>query len=388
MSHALGVPRTDPLSKDQQLDYAREIINLEAHTLVQLASRLDDRFTAAVSLLEQCQGLVVTSGMGKAGDIARKITGTLTSTGSRSVFLDPAGAIHGDLGVVQSGDVLIMFSQSGETEEVVRLLPSIHETGAALIAITAKSESTLGKAATIVLELGAVQEACSLGLAPSTSTTAMAAIGDALALVTSRLQEFTPEQFARNHPGGSLGRRLAKVSQHMRSLDQCRVAPDQQTVRDVMIVASRPGRRTGAVLLVDANNKLTGIFTDSDLARLFEQRRDDALDRPIAEVMTADPRTVPDGARLSDAMKIMAERKISELPVVSDEGLPLGIVDITDVLGLMPDDDRRTLSSESKLDETKSAETKAIGPPAPHFPLRAMWPEQFASSAQPDAANE
>jgi arabinose-5-phosphate isomerase len=378
MSHALGVPQTDPLSSDEQLEYAREIILLEARTLVRVSSRLDDRFTQAVALLLNCSGLVVTSGMGKAGDIARKITGTLTSTGSRSVFLDPAGAIHGDLGVVHRDDIVIMFSQSGETEEVVRLLPSFEDVGAHVIAITAGSESTLGQAAAITLELGAVQEACSLGLAPSTSTTAMAALGDALALVTSRLREFTPEQFARNHPGGSLGRRLAKVEQHMRPLDQCRVAAETQSVREVMSAGSQRGRRTGAVLLVDAKRKLTGLFTDSDLARLFEQRRDDALDHSIQKVMTAEPKTVPQGARLADAMNIMAERKISELPVVNDSGIPLGIIDITDVLALMPDDDRRELTGQ----------TKANGPPAPHFPLGVMWPEQFTPSVQMDDQNE
>ena len=374
MSHALNVQPADPLTPDEQLDYAREIIQLEARTLLRLSSRLDDRFTAAIALLRGCRGLVVSSGMGKAGDIARKITGTLTSTGTRSVFLDPAGAIHGDLGVVHFGDVVIMFSQSGETEEVVRLLPSLMEAGASLVAITARSESTLGKAATVVLELGAVQEACSLGLAPSTSTTAMAALGDALALVTSRLREFTPEDFARNHPGGSLGRRLARVDQHMRTLEECRVASETHTVRQVMIEASRPGRRTGAVLLVNEQGNLTGLFTDSDLARLFEQRRDETLDGPIAHVMTSEPCTVPGGARLDDAMKIMAERKISELPVVTDAGVPLGIVDITDVLALMPDDERKQLS----------AGERPAAPPAPHFPLRAMWPEQTTSPAQTD----
>jgi arabinose-5-phosphate isomerase len=156
------------------------------------------------------------------------------------------------------------------------------------------------------------------------------------------------------------------------------VALDTQTVRDVMIVASRPGRRVGAVLLVNATGKLTGLFTDSDLARLFERRRDDALDRPISEVMTSDPRTVPGGARLVDAMQIMAERKISELPVVIDEGVPVGMIDVTDVLSLMPDDERRSLTDQ----------INPVGPPAPHFPLRAMWPEQVSSPVQTDAMPE
>lgn len=320
----------------EQLRCAREILLRESQSLKQLAGRLDDRFSAAVELLYACRGSVIVSGMGKAGLVGQKIMATLASTGTRSHFLHPAEAIHGDLGRVHRDDLVLMLSQSGETEEVVRLLPSLAEFGVPILAITASAGSTLGRAATVVLELGPMEEACALGLAPSTSTTAMLALGDALALVTSQMRNFAREDFARFHPGGSLGRKLSRVEHHLRPLEQCRVAPDSNTVREVLVSVGRPGRRTGAVMLIDADGKLSGIFTDSDLARLFEARRDRQLDGPIADVMTRRPMTVKAGSRLADAVTMMAGRKISELPVIDDDGRPVGIIDITDVFGLLP----------------------------------------------------
>ncbi len=230
-----------------------------------------------------------------------------------------------------------MFSQSGETEEVVRLLPSLADFGVRIIAVTARRTSTLGRAAHVVIELGPLQEACALGLAPSTSTTAMLAVGDALALVTSRMRGFRREDFARFHPAGSLGRQLSKVDDFMRPLDECRVASQTHDVRQVFVEHGQAGRRTGAIMLVDKSGKLAGLFTDSDLARLFEHKRDAALDRPIRDVMTAEPSTVPAGSMMLDAVTIMAERKISELPVVDSRGRPVGMIDITDVVALFPE---------------------------------------------------
>jgi arabinose-5-phosphate isomerase len=275
--------------------------------------------------------------MGKAGMIAQKIAATLASTGTRSHFLHPAEAVHGDLGRIRADDVLLVFSQSGETEEVVRLLPSLAEFGVRLIATTARRTSTLGRAAHAVVELGPLQEACGLGLAPSTSTTAMLALGDALALVTSRMRAFGREDFARFHPAGSLGRQLSKVDEFMRPLADCRVASQSDAVRRVFVDHSRAGRRTGAIMLVDRAGKLAGLFTDSDLARLFESKRDAALDRPIREVMTLRPSTAPAGSMMLDAVAIMAERKISELPVVDRRGRPQGMLDVTDVVALFPE---------------------------------------------------
>ncbi len=329
--------RKRPLDRPTQLRYAREIIHLEARALGQLAERLDASFCDAVRGLYQCRGSVITTGMGKAGMIAQKIAATLASTGTRSHWLHPAEAVHGDLGRIRAEDVVLLFSQSGETEEVVRLLPSLSAFGVHMIAITARRTSTLGRAAQVVIELGPLQEACEHGLAPSTSTTAMLACGDALALVTSRMREFGREDFARFHPAGSLGRQLSKVDEFMRPLADCRVAGQWLDVRKVFVEHAQTGRRTGAMMLVTRAGKLAGIFTDSDLARLFEHNRDAALDRPIREVMTPRPATVPSGSRMLDAVAIMAERKISELPVVDRQGRPAGLLDITDVVALYPE---------------------------------------------------
>jgi len=333
-AEAAKVPVT--LSPLEQLRLGRQIIQQEGQMLVQLARRLDAQFCRAVDLLFQCRGSVIVTGMGKAGLIGQKIMATLASTGTRSHCLHPAEAVHGDLGRIHQDDLVLILSQSGETEEVVRLLPSLSELGVPIVAITGRADSALGRAARVVLELGPLEEACSLGLAPSTSTTAMLALGDALALVVSRMRDFRREDFARFHPAGSLGRKLSKVEHHMRTLDQCRVAMDSKTVREVFVNASVPGRRTGAIMLVDPQGKLTGIFTDSDLARLFEHRRDRELDRPIAQVMTARPLTAALGTHMADAVALMARRKISELPVVDAEGRPAGLIDVTDVVGILP----------------------------------------------------
>ena len=329
----LGASYLGALSPLDQVRYARDIIRLEGQALLALATRLDTDFCRAVDCLYRCQTSVIVTGMGKAGLIGQKIAATLSSTGTRGHFLHPAEAFHGDLGRIHRDDIVLILSQSGETEEIVRLLPPLSALGVTIIAITAQHGSTLANAATVVLALGPLKEACGLGLAPSTSTTAMLALGDALALVVSRMRWFGPEDFARFHPGGSLGRKLSKVEDHMRRLSQCRVAADDLSVRNVLAAPSPAGRRSGAILLLDAERRLSGIFTDSDLARLFESRRDAALDEPIRQVMTARPITVPTGSMVSDAMAIMAERKLSELPIVDDDGRPLGLLDITDLVG-------------------------------------------------------
>ncbi|HVC95559.1 MAG TPA: KpsF/GutQ family sugar-phosphate isomerase [Pirellulales bacterium] len=325
------------LTPFEQIRYGREIIQQEAQALATLARELGSHFARATAYLHSCRGAVVVTGMGKAGLIGQKISATLASTGTRSIFLHPAEALHGDLGRVGDDDVVLALSQSGETEEIVRLLPALAAMRLPMIAITTHARSTLGRAADVTLELGALREACPLGLAPSTSTTAMLALGDALALVTSRLLAFGRADFARVHPAGSLGRQLRKVEEQMRPLDECRVARDEQNIREVFAEQRRPGRRTGAILLVGPTGVLTGIFTDSDLARLFEARRDEALDRPIAEVMTSRPQTVYLGSMLMDAVEILAELKISELPVVNASGAPVGLLDITDVVGMIPE---------------------------------------------------
>jgi len=348
--------RLMPFSRFEQIRLAREILRTEGEALLALSDRLGDDFCRAVDVLFHCHGSVIVSGMGKAGLVGQKIAATLASTGTRSHFLHPAEAIHGDLGRVHHEDVILMLSFSGETEEVIRLLPSLREIP--LVAITGKPHSRLGRTAAVTLDLGPIREACTLGLAPSTSTTAMLALGDALALVLSRMRSFGALDFVRFHPGGSLGRKLAKVDDLMRPLDECRVAREDKTVRDVFVDLSRPGRRTGAIMLTDECGVLTGVFTDSDLARLLETRRDRCIDGPVREVMTHRPRTVRAGSSMGDALEILAERKISELPVIDADGRPCGMLDITDVVGLLPREVSAAETAEADLpDETDAPAT-------------------------------
>ncbi|HZZ73708.1 MAG TPA: KpsF/GutQ family sugar-phosphate isomerase [Pirellulales bacterium] len=335
-----GQPGGAALTPAEQLRYAREIIQVESQALAQLASRLDTEFCRAAELLFACRGSLIVTGMGKAGLIGQKISATLASTGTRSHFLHPSEARHGDLGKVHRDDVMLVLSQSGETEEITRLLPVFHQWKVAVVALTSRRGSTLGRAAEVVIELGQIQEACSLGLAPSTSTTAMLAMGDALALVVSQMRAFTREDFARFHPAGNLGRQLARVEEYMRPLNECRLALCTQSVREVFSASRRTGRRTGATMIISPDQKLRGIFTDSDLARLFESRRDLALDEPIRSVMTKNPTTIARASFILDAVKIMADRKISELPVVDAAGCPTGLIDITDLVGLIPEEQK------------------------------------------------
>lgn len=329
-------PPRSSLPTPERIAAAREVMRLEAIALWKLSQQLGDEFAAAIELLEACQGSVIVTGMGKAGLIGQKIAATLASTGQPSHFLHPAEAFHGDLGRVGRGDLVLMLSQSGETGEVVQLLPSLRNFGAPILAITATTQSTVGRAAEVVLPLGSLDEACSLGLAPSTSTTAMLAIGDALALVLSSIRGFRAEDFARFHPGGSLGRKLARVEDEMRPLADCRIAAASQTVREVLVTCSKPGRRTGAVMLTDPDGKLIGLFTDSDLAKLLESHDaaslDGSLNGPIDRIMVRDPVTIGPDARMSEAIGLLADRKFSELPVVDVTGRPIGLVDVTDVV--------------------------------------------------------
>lgn len=316
-----------------QLRAAREVLRMEAVAVWKLSTTIDHSITEAIRLIRESGGNVIVTGMGKAGLVGQKIAATLASTGTPSHFLHPGEAFHGDLGRIGPRDVVLMLTQSGETSEVVQLLPSLREMQVPLIAITASRDSKVGRAAKCVIELGRLEEACSLGLAPSTSTTAMLALGDAVALVLSKLNGFRAEDFARFHPGGSLGFKLSKVDDHMRPLVECRVAGESKTVREVLVGCGRPGRRSGAVMLVAEDGKLRGIFTDSDLARLVESRHEDAFDRPIREVMTAPCASVELGDRTEAALHILTQRKISELPVVDADGRPVGMIDVTDVVG-------------------------------------------------------
>jgi arabinose-5-phosphate isomerase len=327
----------EPLTlASDRLAYARQIVRAEAAALELIADRLDNTFLEAVELLRNCAGRVAVTGTGKSADVGQKIAGTLNSTGTRAYVLDATRAVHGDLGMVHPNDVVLALSHSGESEEIVRLLGPLRQLATAIIGLTSVGHSTLATKSDVAIVLGPLEEVCPLGLAPSTSTTAMIAVGDALAFVLTRLREFTREDFARYHPAGSLGRKLLKVEAVMRHGEEIRLAPQDALVREVFSQARRRGRRTGAVMLVDEQGKLRGLFTDSDLARLFEQRRDEALDRPIREVMTPGPITVALGTRVIDAVELLGRRKISELPVVDADGRPAGLIDITDLIGMVP----------------------------------------------------
>jgi arabinose-5-phosphate isomerase len=326
---------------------------------------LDHGFCQAVDLISGCRGSVIVSGIGKAGLVGQKIAATLASTGTRSHFLHPAEAAHGDLGRVSHDDIALILSHSGESEEVVKLLPPLAALHVPIIAVTGRRHSQLAHGASVVLDLGHITEACLLGLAPTTSTTAMMALGDALALVISRMRGFTAAQFARLHPGGSLGRKLTRVRDAMRPLGRCRIASEERSVREVLIGASRPGRRTGAIMLVDAEGTLTGVFTDSDLARLFETRRDGAIDEPISHVMTCPPTTIRDSAMLSEAIALLAEQKFSELPVVDEHRKPSGLIDITDVLELLPHQEPGEARETARATDTTAADTAVIPFPGP-----------------------
>ncbi|MGY8769336.1 MAG: KpsF/GutQ family sugar-phosphate isomerase [Pirellulales bacterium] len=333
-----NIDASEANARESWLRSGRRIIRHEAKALTQLELRLNESFGAAVSALLECRGSVIVTGMGKAGLIGKKITATFASTGTPSHFLHPAEAIHGDLGRVGSNDLVLAFSQSGETSEILNILPSIQQFGTPIISITATKHSSLGKVSTVVLELGSITEACNNRLAPSASTAAMMALGDALALTCSEHRNFQPADFAKFHPGGSLGKKLAPVEQIMRPLSECRVAQHNLTVREVFSQAHLPGRRSGAIMLCDESGALVGIFTDSDLARLFEQGENAAFERPIHEVMTQDPRRIEVGTQLHTMFEKIAHEKLSELPVVDRQGIPVGMIDITDIVSQLPQD--------------------------------------------------
>ena len=333
----MSLPAFDALP-DDAVALARRVLAIEADALRLTGERLDGRFNRVVARLAGCAGRVAVTGIGKSSDVGQKLVGTFNSTGTRAYLLDATRAVHGDLGMVHPDDVALLLSHSGESEELLRLLPPLRALAGGLVAVTGQADSTLARRVDEVIVYGPISEACPLSLAPSTSTTVMLALGDALAFALSEGRRFTADDFARFHPAGSLGRRLATVETVMRRGSELRIAAASATVRQVFAQVRHVGRRTGAVMLVDAHWRLAGLFTDSDLARLFEANADGAFDRPVAEVMTRGPVTLERTARLGEALELLKARKISELPVVDGDGKPVGLLDITDLIGLDPDD--------------------------------------------------
>jgi len=327
------------------LTLARKTLAAEGQAISALARTVGESFAKAAETVFECTGKVILTGMGKAGIIARKISATLASTGTPSIFLHPGEALHGDLGRVQRGDVVIALSNSGQTEEIVRLLDHIKARGARLIALTGSADSPLDRYADVTVCYGRVEEACPMGLAPTVSTSCMLALGDALALSVMEMRRFKPEDFAIFHPAGEIGRRLLKVEQAMffRRGEGLSLAEDDLTLGDALARAERASpRRSGAMLLVDRAGRLSGILTDADLRRLLvKQGGTGILSKPVRQFMTANPKCVHRGELASRAMAIMNEHRVDELPVVDDEGRPVGIIDVQDLVGIKTVNDVR-----------------------------------------------
>lgn len=316
--------------KQPTLALARDILLLESSEIDALAARLDDSFTAAVYLILQCQGRIVVSGMGKSGHIGGKIASTFASTGTPAFFMHPAEASHGDLGMITTGDIVIALSNSGESDEILAIVPPLKRLGAKIIAITGKDSSSLAKAADIHLSASVSKEACPLGLAPTSSTTVALALGDALALCVLDQRDFTAEDFARSHPGGSLGRRLLiHVADLMRTGDNIPQVPANASLSQGLLEMSRKG--LGLTAIVDAGNKPVGIFTDGDLRRAFEQHINVA-EASIADVMHTQPLTIHQDQLAIAAVEIMELHKINALLVTNDAGILVGALNMHDLL--------------------------------------------------------
>jgi arabinose-5-phosphate isomerase len=304
---------------------ARKVLETEAAAILALVDRLDDRFDAAVQLLRQCTGRVILTGMGKSGIICRKIAATLTSTGTPALFLHPAEAIHGDLGVIRSDDVIVALSYSGETDELLRLLETIRRLGARLIAITGGPKSTLAEAADVALDCSVIEEACPMNLVPTASTTAALALGDALAMTLLVEKGFRQEDFASLHPGGKLGRRLMRAEALMHAGKQCPIVRSDTRMRDVIYEMSSKG--LGMTCVVDGDDEtLLGIITDGDLRRRME-RGGEILGLCAADVMTRHPVSVSRNTLAAEALNILEQRRITSI-VVAENGVPIRVAGV------------------------------------------------------------
>jgi len=309
---------------------ARRILKIEADAIRGLVGRIGKEFERALELLYQCQGRVIVTGMGKAGFIARKISATLASTGTPSLYLHPAEAFHGDLGMVTEEDVILALSNSGETEEIVRLLSPLKKIGVKMIALTGNLRSSLAKNSDVVLDISIDREACPLGLAPSTSTAVALAMGDALALTLSKKKGFREEHFAFLHPGGNLGRKLLKVKDLMRKGKAHPVVHEEISVKKALFAITKA--RAGSCTVVDRSRRLVGIFTDGDLRRHLRENGEKILLKPIGKIATRRPTSVHQDRLAAEALHLLRERKIDELPVVDGQGRAVGLLDVQDLL--------------------------------------------------------
>lgn len=313
------------------LAYARGVLEAEARAILGVTERLGDSFLRALALVRDCPGQVVVTGMGKAGLIGQKLSSTLASTGIRSVFLHPAEAVHGDLGRVGRGDVVLALSNSGATEELVRLLPSFKRLAAPVIAMTGDADSALARGADVVLDIGRIEEACPMGLVPTASTAALHAVGDALAMTLLRSRPFGTDDYALLHPGGKLGRSVLRVFDVMRTGNANPVVRETAKLSEAVVVMTNTPGRPGATNVVDKGGKLVGIFTDGDLRRLVEQGRTD-FNVPVRDVMGKRPRFVSPETLVLTATAQMREARVDQLPVVDADGKAVGLLDVQDLL--------------------------------------------------------
>jgi arabinose-5-phosphate isomerase len=317
------------------IEHARACLELEAEAIHALIPRINDHFATAMNMILHCRDRVIVTGMGKSGIIGKKIAATLASTGTPAFFLHPAEGIHGDLGMVTANDIVIAISNSGETNEVIGLLPTLKRIGAPIIAMTGREDSTLTKNADVFLNVAVEREACPLGLAPTASTTAALAMGDALAMALLSARKFTPEDFALYHPGGSLGRKLLlTVENVMHAGDDLPVVTPDKTVKEALFAITAKG--LGAVLVVDALDSmlLVGLLTDGDIRRSLEKGHE-FLDKSVAGLMTNKPRTITKEKLAAQALNMMEKNKprpITLLPVVDSEFRAIGIIHLTDLL--------------------------------------------------------
>jgi arabinose-5-phosphate isomerase len=308
---------------------ARQVLQIEAEAIIALSSRLNGDFARACQLLLACKGRAVVTGMGKSGHVGNKIAATLASTGTPAFFMHPAEASHGDIGMITAADVVIAISNSGETAELATILPVIKRLDVPLIAFTGRADSTLGRAASVVLDVSVATEACPLNLAPTASTTATLAMGDALAVCLLEARGFTPEDFARSHPAGTLGRKLLlHVSDVMRSGDALPKVAPTALLREGLLEMSRKG--LGMTTVVDQQNQLLGVFTDGDLRRVLDK----ALDLHITRmdlVMTKNPKSARPRMLAAEAVHLMDQYKITALPVVDEHNVVIGALNIHDL---------------------------------------------------------
>lgn len=318
---------------DSMLEHAQEVLRMEAAAILELLPRVDESFEAAVQMILDCKGRTVITGMGKSGLIGRKMAATLASTGTPSFYLHPAEGVHGDLGMVTANDVVIALSNSGETAEVLNILPSLRRIGAKLIAMVGNPNSTLGKDAEVVLDVGVSKEACPLGLAPTSSTTAVLAYGDALALALLKKRNFTASQFAVFHPGGSLGRKLLlTVGNIMHKAEENPIVHANTTVQEALFVITDKG--LGAVSVVDEAGKLLGLLTDGDIRRGL-RKGVEFLSRPVVEIMTKTPKTITEEKLAAQALHLMESnipKPVTVLPVVDNDNKVIGLLHMTDLV--------------------------------------------------------